>query len=132
MSSKPGPKGPHGKPRILKGTLRQKAWRAMQIKVKFSLSDLLRNAVTAESLHRDPRNNIGRYVKALTSAGVLSEMKRRLPPTLIGSNGEKRWVLIRDLGRNAPVIRNDGRIFDPNSGQIFGTTRNENDGGNHE
>ena len=83
MSSKPGPKGPHGKPRILKGTLRQKAWRAMQIKVKFSLSDLLRNAVTAESLHRDPRNNIGRYVKALTSAGVLSEMKRRLPPTLI-------------------------------------------------
>lgn len=106
------------KPRVLQGTLRQRAWRAMQIKQKFSLSDLVRNAVPEGSQDRDPRNNIGRYVAALCKAGVLAEMRRRMPPTSLTSNGEKRWVLVRDLGRQAPVVRAGGYVFDPNSQQF--------------
>lgn len=113
--NKPGPKGPHGKPHVTRGTLREKAWRAMQIKGKFTLSDLIRMTVGEASAAKDPRNNLGRYVKALTDAGVLIEMPRRAAPTSLTSNGEKRWMLIRDLGRLAPIARTQGGIYDPNS-----------------
>ena len=120
MASKPGPKGPHGKLHVVQGTLRQKAWLAMQIKGKFSLSDLVRNAVGADCKAKDPRNNIGRYVKALTAVGILVEMKRRLAPASPTSNGEKRWMLVRDVGGQAPVARIAGGVYDPNSGQVIG------------
>ena len=117
--NKPGPKGPHGKPHVRQGTLRQKAWRAMQIKGKFTLSDLVRNAVAVDACAKDPRNNIGRYVKALCTVGVLVEMKRRMVPTVVGSNGEKRWMLVRDLGRQAPVMRSLTEVYDPNSKTVI-------------
>lgn len=119
VANKPGPKGPNSKVRIVPGSLRQTAWRAMQIKQKFSLSDLIRNALPAEKSPKDPRNNLGRYVKALADAGVLVEMKHRLPPTTPTSRGEKRWMLVRDLGRQAPVLRGASTIFDPNSGRVI-------------
>lgn len=118
--SKPGPKAPHGKPHVIQGTLRQKAWLAMQIKGKFTLSDLVRNAVPAGSTAKDPRNNLGRYVAGLTHVGILVEMKRRMTPASPTSNGEKRWMLARDVGRKAPIVHYDGRgVFDPNSGQTI-------------
>ena len=120
MAAKPGPKGPHGKPRVVRGTLREKAWRAMQIKGKFTLADLVRAALAADGAAKDPRNNLGRYVKALADAGILAEMKRRMAPASPTSNGEKRWVLVRDLGRLAPVMRDKGGIHDPNSGLVIG------------
>jgi len=121
---KPGPKGPHGKPHVARGTLREKAWRAMQIKGKFTLSDLIRIAVGEADADaaKDPRSNIGRYVKALTAAGVLIEMPRRAAPASLTSNGEKRWMLVRDLGRLAPIARIKGGIYDPNSAQTIPPT----------
>lgn len=123
MPNKPGPKHPHGLPHVVQGTLRQKAWRAMQIKGKFTLSDLVRNALAEDSPARDPRNNLGRYVKALTKAGVLVEMPRRAVPTSMTSNGEKRWMLLRDLGRLAPVARMHGGVYDPNSETTLGVSK---------
>jgi hypothetical protein len=115
MANNPGPKGPLGKSRQQTSPLRQKAWLAMQIKGKFSLSDLVRNAVPDGSTAKDPRNNLGRYLKALTRVGILVEMKRRLTPTAPTSNGEKRWMLVRDLGRVAPVMRSLNQVYDPNA-----------------
>lgn len=98
----------------------------MQIKGKFTLSDLVRNAVSEEDKAKDPRNNIGRYVAGLTHAGILVEMRRRAVPTSPTSNGEKRWTLVRDLGRKAPVMRKGGNsVFDPNSGQMIPVIREE-------
>lgn len=114
VANKPGPKHPHGLPHVVHGTLRQKAWRAMQIKVKFTLSDLVRSTLPEGGAARDPRNNLGRYVKGLTNVGVLLEMKRRTAPASPTSNGEKRWMLVRDLGRLAPVVRESGGVYDPN------------------
>ncbi|WP_306603880.1 hypothetical protein [Azonexus sp.] len=119
LPNKSGPKGPHGKPRLVQGTLRQKAWRAMQIKGKFTLSDLVRNALADDAEAKDPRNNIGRYVKALCTVGILVEMKRRMAPTVFGSNGEKRWMLVRDLGRLAPTVRSLTEVYDPNSKMVI-------------
>ncbi len=116
------------KQRVVHGTLRQKAWRAMQIKGKFTLSDLVRNVVTPADKAKNPRNNLGRYVAGLTRVGILIELKRRAAPTSLTSNGEKRWTLVRDLGRQAPVMRKDGSsVFDPNSGQHL-HVRNEEGG----
>lgn len=117
--AKPGPKAPHGKPRVLQGTIRQKAWRAMQIKGKFTLSDLCRAVLTGEEAGADPGNNIGRYIQELLAVGILAEMPRRAPPTTPRSQGKKRWLLVKDLGRAAPVARRNGDVFDPNAGQIL-------------
>lgn len=125
--SKSGPKGPHGKPHVIQGTLRQKAWLAMQIKGKFTLSDLVRNAVPAGSTPKDPRNNLGRYVATLVRVGILAELKRRMAPTSPTSNGEKRWMLVRDVGRRAPVVRHATAVFDPNSGQVISAPVQEKD-----
>lgn len=119
------------KPRINNGTLRQKAWRAMQIKHKFTLADLVRNTVPSESSYKDPRNNIWRYVRALTQVGILVEMKRRMPPASGIGIREKRWMLVRDLGRKAPVVRDKGCVFDPNSGAIFGADGVNDEGSGH-
>lgn len=117
--TKPGPTGPHGHPRVMQGTIRQKAWRAMQIKGKFCLSDLCRAVLTGAEAGRDPKSNINRYVTALAAVGIVVEMKRRAAPGGPRSNGEKRWLLVRDLGRQAPVVRMSGDVYDPNGEQII-------------
>lgn len=119
MFNKPGPKSPHGKVRVVQGTQRQKIWLAMQIKRKFSIADLCRCVLTGGETAKDPRNNIARYVAGLAKIGVLLEMKRRMAPTSPTSNGEKRWLLVRDLGRKAPVISASGAVYDPNSATVI-------------
>ena len=128
---KPGPKGPHGKPHVVAGTIREKAWRAMQIKGKFSLGDLCRAVLTGEEAGADPKNNIGRYVTGLTRTGVLVALKRRGAATSPTSNGEKRWLLLRDLGRQPPVVRGNGDVYDPNSGQVIALQRSPVAGSAH-
>lgn len=103
-------------PRVVQGTIRQKAWRAMQVKGKFTVSDLVRNVVTAADQDKNPRNNISHYVKRLARAGILAELKRRAASTSLTGSWGKRWILIRDLGREAPVARHNGSIYDPNTG----------------
>lgn len=108
------------KPRVVHGTQRQKIWRAMQIKGgKFSLADLCRCVLTGTETAKNPRNSVSRYVAGLAKVGIVIEMKRRMAPTSPTSNGEKRWLLVRDLGRQAPVIRPNGDVYDPNSGEII-------------
>lgn len=122
---KPGPKGPNAVVRRFPDSLRQRAWNAMVIKRKFSLSDIVRCA--CKGGERQARNNIGRYITALTRVGVLAEMKRRLPPTSETSNGEKRWLLVQELGRIAPALQRNGQIFDPNSGTVIEKTEDSNE-----
>lgn len=129
MSHAPHPRQPHVWRRR---TLRQMAWRAMQVKQKFTLTDLVRHAVPEGSDARDPRNNIGRYVKVLTNVGVLIEMKQRAAPTKPKSEGQKRWMLVRDLGREAPVIRSARQVYDPNSRLMINAPVMEGEGGHVE
>lgn len=116
---KPGPKGPHGHPRVVEKSLRHLAWQAMLSREKFTLSDLCRSALTGTETYRDPRGNIRRYVEFLAHAGVLQEFKHRAPPTSPTSNGEKRWRLAHNLGQKAPVQRKNGDLYDPNSGSTI-------------
>lgn len=107
---KRGPKGRHSGPRRPpKNTFRERLWRALRREKKGTLSSLIPLAV------RDEENPIGgarRYFRWLASVGVIVEIAR------IGSAGEIRWLLVRDLGPLAPNWSDArGALYDPNKGE---------------
>lgn len=103
-------------PRNVTTGLRQRAWWVMRRHGVFTLPDLL--ATVASGDERDAKSNLGRYVRALASAGIL-KAEGRLPPEKRNSNGVLRYRLVADLGREAPVWRlRRHEVYDPNSGAI--------------
>lgn len=108
--------GPKGQVKLIKGTIRQRAWCAMRIRRSFTIGELVADA--AEPDEGQPRDNIGRFLSRLAQAGYVREQPRRAPGTAIGSNGFKRYSLVRNTGPKAPVFRSElGVIFDPNLGE---------------
>ncbi|MDP1681044.1 MAG: hypothetical protein Q8L39_04640 [Burkholderiales bacterium] len=112
-----GPKG-SGQPgkRIHKDTLRIRVWRAIRIRRKFSIPDLV--SLVAEGGERDIESNIRKYLSALTRAGILTELPRRDAGTALTSNGYKRWWLRdeKNSGPLAPVWRQGANtVYDPNT-----------------
>lgn len=112
-----GPRG-GGQPgkRIHKDTLRIRVWRAIRIRRKFSIPDLV--SLVAEGGERDIESNIRKYLSALTRAGILTELPRRDAGTALTSNGYKRWWLRdeKNTGPLAPVWRQGANtVYDPNT-----------------
>ncbi len=112
-----GPKGPTGKARRVADTVRERAWRAMRIRSKFSLPELV-GLVTRDG-DKDPESNVRKYLGALQKAGYLVKLPRREAGTAPTSNGYVRWMLLpeRNTGPLAPVW-SPGRhsVRDPNTG----------------
>ena len=95
-------------------TLRQRAWKAMQVAHRFTIDDLLRAAVRGSD--QGSRSNLQRYLKALTLSGHVAVLPRRVPGTSMTSNGFKQWVLSRYTGPVAPVARPKDRVtYDHNT-----------------
>lgn len=121
-----GPKAPTGKPKVVADTLRDRAWRAMRIRRKVSVPELLGvllDAGTAEADIRRAQNNLQKYLRYLASAGYLTEMRREAPqsPT---SNGAKRFLLLRDTGPLPPLPQvAAGKVFDQNEGKQYDIVR---------
>ncbi len=116
---KSGPAGvSERKVREVKGTVRDKVWRAMRIKRKFGLDDLARAVLDGTEKSADPTDNIKKFVGKLEKSGYLIEMKRRTPGSAPTSNGFKRWMLIRDTGPKTPICRISG-VYDPNEETEF-------------
>jgi len=113
-----GPKGPQQRTRIFKDSLRTRVWRAIRIRPSFTIQDLIGLVTTGDE--KDATSNIGKYLRALESAGYLIKMQKRLPGTALTSNGFARWRLDPeiDTGTEAPVWRmSKGTIYDPNNGK---------------
>ncbi len=111
-----GPRGRQPGARGRSEGMRVRAWRAMRVRRKFSIADLV--MLTAQGGERDPESNLLKYVRALTRAGILVELKHREAPTSLTSNGAKRWWLMesRDPGPLAPTVRwQRNQVYDPNS-----------------
>lgn len=103
-----GPKGKHtGVLAPQPDSLRQRAWKAMQVSRRFTMDDLVR-AATRPGDH-EPRSNLQKYLKALTLSGHVALLPRRVPGTAMTSNGFKQWALNRDTGPVAPVARPKAR-----------------------
>jgi len=111
-----GPNAPlTAKTRAKKGTnLRLRIWRAMAVKQKFTIDDLL--AVAERGDEKNARNNVQKYLRHLCQAGYLREL-RRAPGDAMTSNGFKRYQLVRHTGPRAPALRPNG-IYDRNTGEF--------------
>lgn len=111
--------GPNGRQPGSRGHtdgMRVRAWRAMRVRRKFSVADLV--GLCAQGGERDPESNLLKYIRALTRAGILVELKHREAPASLTSNGGKRWWLMdtRDPGPLAPTVRwKREQVYDPNS-----------------
>jgi hypothetical protein len=89
--------------------VRERAWQAMRSLRSFDLGQLM-------SVSEIERSNGTKFVRALARAGYL-RMEGEANP----SRGTFRsWRLVRDSGPRAPVLRNNGDVFDANTGLIYG------------
>ena len=94
-------------------TNRQKLWNNMKISRKFTISELLSTISVGESTARN-------FVTYLLKTGYVVE-KSRLPSKkrLSVMNGKEiEWLLIRDTGRLAPIVRKDG-CWDQNEQKMY-------------
>lgn len=104
-----GPNGPNEKVRAFANTFRQRAWRSMRIRRAFSIADVVADAATEED--SNAASNAARYIHYLKSAGYVAELPRRRIGTALTSNGFKQFLIRRDTGPLAPVVRVSRKII---------------------
>ncbi|WP_226781863.1 winged helix-turn-helix domain-containing protein [Oceaniglobus trochenteri] len=104
--------GPRKAPR---DTFRQRCWAAMHVRQIFTLGDLMADADRGASASR---SNLAKYMRALIAAEYVAEMAERQPGTKNGSNGFKRYRLLKRTGPIAPVFSEEhSQLQDPNVGK---------------
>lgn len=98
--------------------LRAKAWWIIRNRRDTTLENLL-NTINDAS-QKDAESNIGKYLRALTTAGILSVHPVRAKGTKLTSNGHFRYGLVIDCGEKAPVWRQPlKQIYCPSTGDIY-------------
>nr|WP_170181927.1 hypothetical protein [Phreatobacter stygius] len=105
------------KDRICPDSLRQRAWKAMRLQIRFAIGDIV--TLAARPNDRNPENALNRWFKALTRTGHIVELPVRARGAAPTSNGFKQWRLVRDTGDIAPSLRGDGSVVDRNTGEVF-------------
>lgn len=118
---KSGPTGSHGKPRNTEGCLRDRVWRLLRIRRKASVPEvvgLLCDGEAPAKAIENTTNNVQKYLRALRLTGYLVDMRRE-PGDAPGSNGFKRYLLVRDTGPQAPTRRAHNRVYDPNEDREY-------------
>lgn len=114
----PGPEKGYQWPLTEKDTFRARAWRAMRIKQKFTVNDILTLAVNGDE--KQPINQLHIYIKALVSVGFLIELHSREPGYCLTSPGFKRFAIIEDAGYIAPIFRRKSKeVYNPNNGEVL-------------
>jgi hypothetical protein len=112
-----GPKGPEHGYRQRDHGLRQRAWNVLRMGKKVTLDDVL--LLVVEGSERDPKNNVGKYFRALAKVGYLHRQPIRERGMSACSNGAIRWLLVRDTGPIAPTYRlRHDQVYDPNTEQV--------------
>lgn len=89
------------------GRVRSRAWQAMRSLRVFDLGQIM-------SVAEIERWNAAKFVRALARTGYLRQVAASNPRR--GTFATFR--LVRDSGPRAPVIRQIGEVFDPNTGQV--------------
>jgi hypothetical protein len=111
-----GPKAAHGAKRNSEDSLTARAWRALRIKKKATVPEIM------ETIAADPKQyaQVGRYLRALVDAGLVKRLPRKLRGQGMGNNGYLQHLLVEDLGPLAPVWKVKAKTLrDPNSGKLY-------------
>ena len=102
------------KVRMVRNSLRQRAWRAMRVRNRFTVGDLVSDAAREGE---DGYRHIQQYLWQLQAAGYVTPagrtaaLRRR-------SNGYRIYALARNTGPLAPVFRAAMKLLhDPNTGR---------------
>lgn len=94
-----------------KRSVRVLAWTAMrnfgQRRDVFTIDDLA-FVIYDAGCSRPKQSNLRRYVKALADAGFINCIGRT-------ADQEKRYRMSRDSGPAAPIMREIGTVYDPNT-----------------
>lgn len=94
---------------------RDRLWQSMRMRVSFTLQDIVSDAVDTEV---DAINDASRYIRILKGAGYVRDLPGRVAGTRPGSNGYKRFRLVKNTGPRAPLHRSKrGLIHDFNTGE---------------
>lgn len=94
---------------------RDRVWKSMRIRKRFTINDLVTDAQRDEA---DAINDCGRYIRILRSAGYIVQAAGRAKGTRPGSNGFKLFRLVRNTGPRAPLHRSKlGVVHDFNTGE---------------
>lgn len=121
-----GPKKPTGAHRPHADSLRDRAWRSLRIRKKASVPELVGLLLDAGADPTDQvraQSNLQKYLRALTRAGYLQEMRREAP-TSPTSNGAKRYLLVRDTGPLPPAAKlKQHTVYDPNEQKTYDIQR---------
>lgn len=111
-----GRRGPCANRRLVKNTLRERVWRAIRLRRKFSALEITPLAVKGDE--RNPDDNIRKYLHQLKRAGFLAELPTRQRGDTPAGAGFKRYLLVRDSGPQAPRwLPARGVVYDPNTEQ---------------
>ncbi len=84
-------------------TFRARLWRALRIKKKATIPELI-EIVRTKTDGESVESNALHYLRALTRAGVVAELPTREKGYALTSPGFIRWALVRDLGPLAPIV----------------------------
>lgn len=94
---------------------RDRLWQSMRMRGSFTIHDVVSDAVDAEA---DAINDASRYIRILKGAGYVRDLPGRVAGTRPGSNGYKRFKLVKNTGPRAPLHRSKrGVIHDFNTGE---------------
>lgn len=97
-----------------KNSMRAKAWRALRIRRKASVEDLLPLLLPSDADkpgEKRARNDLTNYLAALTASGHLVQLPKR--------GAAARWLLAKDTGPCAPAWHKAQRtVTDTNTGEV--------------
>ena len=111
-----GPKAAHGADRSSEDSLTARAWRALRIKKKATIPEIM------ETIAAEPKQyaQVGRYLRALVDAGLVKRLPRKVRGQGMGNNGYVQHLMIEDLGPLAPVWKVKAKTLrDPNTGKVY-------------
>lgn len=93
---------------LKKRTARARSWQSMRVLRRFTLPDLVATAEIGAA-------NAKAYTIALRRAGyVRCVLARRA-----GKGGHAVYMLARNTGPRAPMVRNNGTVWDANSDAVY-------------
>ena len=98
--------------------LRARAWWMLRKHRSLTMEMLL--TALGDTQQKDAESNLRKYLSVLVKVGILTIEARRVPGKALTSNGFKKYVMVIDCGREAPLYRVKlGHVYAPTTGSIY-------------